>query len=100
MPIAGLPSCGLLHKSQDNRYICGEEVGPNGNGEYGMCTIENYDSPDRCPMSNFWNCYYNREQAGTLPVKTITIDGVNYPYVMAEDLFPAESPAESPAVIV
>jgi len=100
VPIAGLPACELLHKSHDNKYICGEET-ESGNGEFGMCVLENYDAPGgRCSISQFWECYHDKQRAGTLPVETVNVDGVDYPYVMAEDLFPAESPAESPAVIV
>ena len=101
VPMVGLPllPCELLHKSKDGRYLCGEEVGLQGNGEFGMCILDKWDAPDECSLDKFYKVYSERRETDTLSIKTVRIDGVDYPYVMAEDFFPAESSAESPAVI-
>lgn len=98
VPIQGLPECKLLHQSQEKRYICGEEM-YEGNGIFGMCIIDGSDPPDGCPAGRFYEEYYERERAETLPVKTVNVDGVDYPFVMAEDLFTTETSPECPSVI-
>ena len=94
-PICGLPECALRHKNREGDYICGEEIGIQGNGEFGMCVIENYDAPDDCSVDNFYAEYFDRQRVGTLPTKTVNVDGVDYPFVMAEDMSANETPVES-----
>lgn len=65
-PILEYPPCSLLHRSRDRRFICGPEVGENGNGEFGMCVLEGYDEPGfYCPM------YEAGKYRDSLPVETI-----------------------------
>ncbi len=91
VPIIGLPlsSCELLGKNKEGRYICGKEVGFHGSGEFGMCILDQSSlREDECPISKFYDTYSERRGAETLPIKTVNIDGVDYPYVLAEDLLP------------
>lgn len=74
------PSCGLLHKSKEGRFICGEENTAEGsaNGLYGMCVLEHYDPPERCPISQFLTAVYEekdriREKRGVDPDAPVVI---------------------------
>ncbi len=78
--IIEIPYCNLLNTSKDKRYICGEEAF-NGNGEFGMCILENYDAPDSCAIGDYYNLLYELEQAKCLPVKTIAVRGMKFRYV-------------------
>jgi hypothetical protein len=62
-----LPDCERRHKNKDGDYTCGRPVhaiedhedkdddGVNLNGEFGMCSISGYDSPEQgCPMPAFY----------------------------------------------
>jgi len=45
------PGCERLHKNGDGTYICGPEVGEDGNGEFGGCVLSHFDPPDfYCPI--------------------------------------------------
>lgn len=87
-PIKELPSCELLRKNKRDQYICGEEVGEDGNGEYGGCVLECYDPPDECPIKDFNDSVYELEEAGKLPVKTISFAGQLYQIISARDIMP------------
>ncbi|MFH0806537.1 MAG: hypothetical protein V1885_02330 [Candidatus Brennerbacteria bacterium] len=53
-PIMEMPPCALLHRNVADRFICGEER-KDGNGEFGMCMLEQYDPPDfHCPIDAFF----------------------------------------------
>ncbi len=88
VPMIGLPllPCELLHKNKEGRYICGDDTGLHGNGEFGMCILDKWDPPNECSLDKFYEAYSERRGAETLPIKTVNIDGVDYPYVLAEDL--------------
>lgn len=48
------PFCEKMHKNTRGRFICGVEEGDNGNGEFGMCVLENFDPPGfHCPCTIF-----------------------------------------------
>jgi hypothetical protein len=55
------PSCELIHRNKRNELTCGEPVDVYDDaGEYGMCTLEGYDSPDDCPVSDFCQLVCNK----------------------------------------
>ena len=85
-PIHEYPSCSLLHKSRKREeFICGEEEGTNGNGEFGMCILAGFDGPDfYCPIEDFNSREYEAGLARTR--KTVTVQG--YQVVLAESLMP------------
>jgi hypothetical protein len=91
IPIVALPSCDLLNKNKENEYICGQIFDNSRNGEFGMCVLQGYDAPGGCAISQFWEKYFHAKQANKLPIKKVSIDGFEYQYVTAEDIFSLES---------
>lgn len=83
--IREIPSCHLLNKSKEDRFICGVET-TNGNGEFGMCVLEGYDAPEGCIISDYYNMIYDLEQQNRLPIKTIIIKGKEYKYLTVKDV--------------
>lgn len=82
-PILEYPKCSLLHRSREKRYLCGPEVGRDGNGEFGICVLEGFDGPDfYCPIAEFATHLSDKQLAKTL--ETETVDG--YEVVRAESL--------------
>lgn len=53
-PIVKLPFCENLHRNRTQEFICGPEAGQSGNGEFGMCVLQGYDSPEECPIARFY----------------------------------------------
>lgn len=47
------PRCEKLHVNLRGEFICGQEEGDNGNGEFGMCILEGYDPFEGCPIEKF-----------------------------------------------
>jgi len=83
--ILELPPCELLNRNKKGEFICGQER-ENGNGEFGMCVLENYDEPFDCPIDKFYSAIYEKEQNNCLPVKKIKIDGKIFLLVRASDV--------------
>jgi hypothetical protein len=55
------PPCELMHRNKRNELTCGKPVDAYDDaGEYGMCTLEGYDSPDDCPVSDFFQLVCNK----------------------------------------
>jgi hypothetical protein len=64
------PSCELMHRNKRNELTCGEPVDAYDDaGEYGMCTLEGYDSPDDCPVSDF--CRLVCDKGDDIEIKTV-----------------------------
>ena len=65
-----LPHCDLLHKNRDGEFICGKlsKEGEGNQGEWGMCVLEGYDSPESCPISEF-HCNWRQKS-----VPFVTVD--------------------------
>lgn len=63
-PILELPPCQLIHKNKEGQFICGEEQGKDGNGVFGMCTLEHYDAPDDCPVVDFYGNIHKMKSKG------------------------------------
>ena len=50
-----------MHRNKRGELTCGGPVGMYDDaGEYGMCTLEGYDSPDNCPVSDFCSLVCNK----------------------------------------
>lgn len=79
------PSCPLLNKNKEGQYICGVETF-NGNGEYGMCVLEQYDAPSDCPIADYNGKIFELEQKNRLPIKKIIIKGREYKYLLVKDV--------------
>jgi hypothetical protein len=45
-----LPECERICKNHEGDYICGEESGDDGNGEFGMCVLAGFDPAEQCPV--------------------------------------------------
>lgn len=73
-PISELPHCDKLHMNRREEFVCGRPIHSiedhpdqhdehwNNNGEYGMCYLQGYSSPEDCPIAEFYRNY---------PVETI-----------------------------
>ena len=66
-----LPQCELLHRNKAGEFICGRlsKEGDGNQGEWGMCVLEGYSSPENCPISEF---YHNWQQKS---VPFVMVDG-------------------------
>ena len=64
--ILELPFCAQMHKNKKGRFICGEEEGENGNGEFGMCMLEGYDAPDKCVVAEFYGNFHKMKVQNTI----------------------------------
>ncbi|MBE3094255.1 MAG: hypothetical protein IMZ52_04430 [Actinobacteria bacterium] len=83
--IIELPKCDQLNISKEKHYICGPEAF-NGNGEFGMCVLENYDAPEGCAIDDYYDFIYDLEKAKCLPVKKIIIRGKEYKFLTVKDV--------------
>lgn len=83
--ILELPSCKLLNRNKKGEFICGQER-ESGNGEFGMCILENCDAPFDCPIDDFHTAIFEKEETNTLPVKKIQIDGKTFLLVRTSDV--------------
>lgn len=67
LEIEELPYCENLNISSRGEYICGTEE-ESGNGEFGMCVLEQYDPPDDCPIADYREKIYLLEEDNRLPI--------------------------------
>jgi len=81
-----IPLCPTLAKNRRGEYTCGPPKA-NGNGEFGMCVVMDYDAPEDCAIARYWDNVRSLDKVGRLPVRTIIIRGREYKYVMAKDIF-------------
>ncbi|MEK7182272.1 MAG: hypothetical protein AAB679_00740 [Patescibacteria group bacterium] len=79
-PILELPNCKLLYKNKNGKCTCGKPE-TDGNGEYGMCILENYDPPENCPISLFYKTLSSNkfsEKKEKFAKEKFTFDGKEY----------------------
>mgnify|MGYP001571770713 FL=1 len=76
-----LPSCELLHKNRRGEFICGRlsKEDDSEQGEWGMCVLEGYSSPENCVISEFYrNWKYTSTVADVEGFKVV--QPINYCY--------------------
>lgn len=66
-----LPHCDILHKNKEGEFICGKlsKEGDGNQGEWGMCVLEGYSSPENCVISEFYSNWRNKS------VPFVIVDG-------------------------
>lgn len=52
-PIVEFPYCAMMHRNDEERFICGEPL-ENGSGEFGGCVVEMQKAPQHCMFTSFW----------------------------------------------
>lgn len=77
VPILELPNCKLIHKNKNDEYTCGE-VEESGNGEYGMCVLEEYDPPENCPINLFYRISHSENFSEAFKEKKFLFGGLEY----------------------
>lgn len=84
--IIELPSCELLSKNGESRFICGKSKGEEGKS--GMCVLETCAPPEiiGCPIENFWNLYHRKRKKGLLKTGTLAISGKTLKIIKARDV--------------
>lgn len=76
-PIRELPDCKLLHKNKNGEFTCGKPE-KDGNGELGMCILENYDPPENCPISLFYRINNSEDSHMAFKEEKFSFGGLEY----------------------
>jgi len=82
--ILEMPPCNLINRNKKGEFICGKET-ICGNGEFGMCVLDNCDPPDGCPIDHFESVIFEKEERGDLIERKIKINGEKFILVKASD---------------
>ena len=78
-PILELPPCQRRNISSRGQYICGEEMGGNGNGELGMCMLAGFDPSHDCPVEKFLASMHDKDKT----LETVTIEGFKFVRILS-----------------
>lgn len=78
-PIMQLPDCLRRHKNREREYICGELEEGTGQGEWGRCCLEGDDSPDDCPMNDFYEEASMLQALDKTRITEVEVGGLKYP---------------------